>query len=81
MAIRGLGGISALQSRQIVLTTRVEAIDERITREVKTRAGLASATKREEEASVLEQATQLLAAGDNVTRLPERPKRNPRSHR
>jgi len=58
---RVLGGISALKSDHIVLTTAVEALDTRITREVKTRAGLASAGKAEEIRSLNEQAAAVLA--------------------
>jgi len=75
VAIRGLGGISALNSRVIVLTTALEACQERITREVKTRAGDASAAKRDEERTILEQAQTRLHEVATVTPLQSRPKR------
>ena len=75
MAIRGLGGISALKSEMIVLSTALEACQERITREVKTRAGLAGAAKAEEERTILEQAQEHLAEHPNVEVLGGRPKR------
>lgn len=75
VAIRGLGGIQALKSEQIVLRTALEACQERITREVKTRAGDASAAKREEDRSVLQQAADHLNLPDNVAPLQARPKR------
>lgn len=56
MSVRGLGGITALTQRVIVLETTLEALDTRITREVKTRAGLAGAAKAAEERTINEEA-------------------------
>lgn len=75
VAVRGLGGISTLRSEVMVLRTGLERCDERITREVKTRAGDASAVKREEDRTILEQAHDRLADIANVVPLDTRPKR------
>jgi len=75
VAIRGLGGISALKSEVIVLTTALEACQERITREVKTRAGLAGAEKAAEERSILEQAQAQLLKANGEPPFAGRPKR------
>jgi len=75
MSIRGLGGTAALRSEVLVLTTAVERADERITREVKARAGQAGADKVAEERSIAEQAAAHLANPGNVTPISERPKR------
>jgi len=76
VSIRGMGGITALRQQLMVLQTHTEQMDVRLTREVKTRAGLASAEKRDDERSLLEQAqAELTKASDNVTPL-ARPKRS-----
>ena len=75
VAIRGLGGISAVRAELIVLTTAVERTDERITREVKTRAGDAGAAKQAEERSLLEQAQEEIAKPESRLFITGRPKR------
>jgi len=75
VSLRGLGGISALKSQMIVLETALEACSERITREVKARAGLAGAAKAEEERTILEQAERELRSPENVEVFQPRPKR------
>jgi len=75
VALRGLGGISALRIGHNELQAGLERIDERITREVKTRAGLARAELAIEEADIATQAQQVLAVqAPNVTQMP-RPSR------
>jgi len=76
---RGAGRISLLRSDLIVLVTQVEALDARITREVKTRAGLSRAAEAVESKSLSEEAQAILAAETNVQPFPGRPKRNRRS--
>ncbi len=46
LSIGGAGGLKVLRTRQASLKDAVERIDERITHEVKTRAGRAAATAR-----------------------------------
>jgi len=46
LAVGGAGGLKVLRTRQASLKDAVERIDERITHEVKTRAGRASASAR-----------------------------------
>ncbi len=46
LALGGAGGIKVLRTRQASLKDAVERIDERITHEVKTRAGRAAASAR-----------------------------------
>lgn len=75
VSVRGLGGISALKSQLIVLETALEACTERITREVKARAGLAGAEKAKDERNILQQAQDELTIPDNVAPFQERPKR------
>jgi len=73
--VRGAGKISVLRGDLILLTTQVEALDTRITREVKTRAGLTRAEKAEEDRSVEQQAQDLLREVGPPLPFPERPKR------
>lgn len=61
VSVRGMGGITALRQRVILLETTLEALDTRITREVKTRAGLAGAEKVAEAKSLNEEASAYLA--------------------
>ncbi len=75
VTVRGLGGISALRSELIVIQTGLERCDERITREVKTRAGLAGAAKADEERTILQQAQAELTNPENVEVFQLRPKR------
>ena len=60
VAVRGMGGISRLRQDVIVLQTTLEALDTRITREVKTRAGLAGAEVARQERSINEEAVTYL---------------------
>ena len=73
MAVRGLGGISALRISQKELEAGLERIDERITREVKGRAGRAAAEKADEERTLLQQAQDQLTTLSNVAPLKARP--------
>lgn len=75
MAIRGLGGISALRIELKEAQAGLERIDERITREVKTRAGLARAEIAAEEKDVLQQSKAILAENPDVTPIRQRPSR------
>ena len=78
MALKGLGGISALKIQQGEHSAALERLDERVTREVKTRAALAGVERREEERSILEQAQAKLAdPNGSLTQLlrPRRPYR------
>lgn len=79
VVVRGAGGISLLRSDLLVLATQVEQLDTRITREVKTRSGLARAADAAEGKSIAEEAASILAAETNVQPFPARPKRNRRS--
>lgn len=75
VSIRGLGGISALRSQLIVLETALEACSERITREVKARAGQIGADKAKDDRNILQQAQDELTLPNNVAAITERPKR------
>ena len=75
VSLRGVGGISTLRSELMVLRTHLEQLDTRITREVKTRAGLASAEKAQEERTVLEQAEAELRIVPTPPANQNRPKR------
>jgi len=75
VVVRGQGKITLLRGDLILLTTQVENLDTRITREVKTRAGLSRAEKAEEDRSVEEQAQALLREAGPPLPFPERPKR------
>lgn len=75
VAVRGLGGISALRIGQKELEAGLERIDERITREVKGRAGRAAAEKALDERTLLEQAQAELTLPAPVTPLHARPSR------
>jgi len=75
VSIRGLGGTAALRAEVLVLTTAVERADERITREVKARAGQAGADKVAEERTIAEQARAHLANPENIEVFQPRPKR------
>ena len=75
VSLRGVGDIAVLRSELLVLTTATERTDERITREIKARAGLAGAAKVEEERSIAEQAAAHLANPDVVALPTARPKR------
>lgn len=74
MSLRGVGGMSTLRSEVIVLATRLEAVDERLTREVKQRAANVGVAKREEEASLMQQA-QTILANQAAPAAPQRPTR------
>lgn len=76
---RGAGRIALLRSDLLVLVTQVEQLDLRITREVKTRAGLTRAEKAVEDKDVSEEARAILANETNVQPFPGRPKRTRRS--
>jgi len=73
--IRVLGGITTVRQSLMVLQTAVEQLDLRLTREVKTRAALASVEKAAEEKSVGEEARAILNAEATVVPLSGRPKR------
>lgn len=60
LAIGGAGGLSVLKKRLDVQDAKVERIDERITHEVKSRAGLKAVQKRTD-ADVAAEALQRLA--------------------
>jgi len=72
---RGAGRIAQVRSDLLVLVTQVEQLDTRITREVKTRAGLTRAESTLEDKSVIEQAQAILAKENPPLAFPERPKR------
>jgi len=72
-SIRGMGGISALRIAVKECEAGLERIDERITREVKSRAGTAAAVKAEEERSILDQATKHLQEQATVVPMTARP--------
>ncbi len=76
---RGAGRVSLLRSDLIVLTTQFEALDTRITREVKTRAGLTRAAETVGEKDLNAEAASILAQQPTVTPFPARPKRPRRS--
>lgn len=61
-AYRVLGGISAVRMALMELSTQVEQVDERLTREVKQRAGQAGAAKLADERTILDQAQAHLVA-------------------
>ncbi len=73
VSVRGQGGISALRIAMKECEAGLERIDERITREVKARAGHAAAAKAEEERTILEQAAQHLQAQHTVVPIGTRP--------
>ena len=73
MAVRGMGGITALRQRVIMLETTLEALDTRITREVKTRAGLAGAEKAAQERTINEEAVTYLQQQQPPPGRPARP--------
>jgi len=73
VSVRGMGGISALRIQQKELEAGLERIDERITREVKARAGRAAAEKVEDERTLLQQAQEQLTLPTTVTPLHARP--------
>jgi len=72
---RVLGRISEVERSLLLLVTRIEQLDERLTREVKQRAALAGAAEREDQRSIAQQASEVLAKeGPSVVPL-ARPKR------
>lgn len=73
VAVRGLGGISALRIAVKECEAGLERIDERITREVKARAGHSAAAKAEEERTLLDRATAHLKAEPTVVPISARP--------
>ncbi len=73
VAVRGVGGISTLRIALKEVEAGLERIDERITREVKGRAGRAAAEKAEDERTLLQQAQHELTLPQNVTPLHARP--------
>jgi len=75
VTVRGMGGISALASKVMILETALEQCSERITREVKARAGLAGAEKTKEERTIAEQAVAELEKPFTPTAVEARPKR------
>ncbi len=74
-SVRVLGGISEVRSAILVHTTALEQLDERITREVKQRAGAAGAAKVAEERTIAEQAQAILAEQGNSAAPVGRPSR------
>jgi len=74
-SIRVEGGISRLRMQLMELQTEVEQLDTRITREVKTRAGLSRAENAMEEKTLTEQAHAQLALPSNSVPISGRPKR------
>lgn len=73
--IRGAGGITALRQQMIIHDTALEALDVRLTREIKTRAGLSRSADAEETKDVTDEAKAILAAQSPVLPFPARPKR------
>jgi len=73
VAIRGLGGISTLRIGQKECEAALERLDERITREIKQRAGRASAEKAEDERTLMAQAQDHIREQANVMPLVRRP--------
>ncbi len=71
LALGGAGGLKVLRTRQKSLKDAVERIDERITHEVKTRAGRASATARTDKE--LSQEAQERLGGSNPPQTSKRP--------
>jgi len=76
---RGAGRLALVRSDLLVLVTQVEQLDTRITREVKTRAGLSRAEGALEDKSVVEQAQAILAKENPPLEFPARPKRSRRN--
>ncbi len=76
---RGAGRLALVRSDLLVLVTQVEQLDTRITREVKTRAGLTRAESAVEDKSIAEQAHAILAKENPVLAFPDRPKRSRRN--
>lgn len=72
---RGAGRISLLRSDLIVLSTQVEALDARITREVKTRAGLTRVAEGKDEKTLADEALAILNKDQHPLPFPARPKR------
>lgn len=60
VVIGGVGGLSALARRINLAEQRVEDVDARITKEVKTRAALAAVEKRKEATSAKDQAEEYM---------------------
>jgi len=60
-SVRVLGRISTVERSLLLLITKIEQLDERVTREVKTRAALTRAETVQEERSIAEQAGAILA--------------------
>ncbi len=75
VVVRGAGRISLIRQEQDRLEAKLENIDTRITREVKTRAGLTRAERAEEDRSIGEQAQDLLRQAPPPSLVAERPKR------
>lgn len=73
VSARGVGGMSTLRIAVKECEAGLERIDERITREVKARAGNIAAAKAEEERTILEQAAQHLQAQHTVVPIGTRP--------
>lgn len=74
-SLRVLGTISEIRMGQMVHTTALEQLDERITREVKQRAAVAGAEKAREERSIAEQAQAILTQQGNSAAPAGRPSR------
>jgi len=75
VVVRGSGRIAVLRQELMVLSTALEQVEIRLTREVKTRAGLSRAENAAEERSVAEQATAILQDQPTVVPISGRPKR------
>ena len=75
---RGSGRLAVLRSDLLVLVTQVEQLDTRITREVKTRAGLSRVESAAEEKTVVEEAEAILQGQNLTLPFPARPKRRTR---
>jgi len=75
VSLRGVGGISTLRIALKETQAGLERVDERITREVKTRAGNTRAEIAAEEKDVAQQAAQILAQEPIVVPMRSRPSR------
>ncbi len=73
VAVRGMGGISTIRITSAEHSARLEILDERITREVKQRAGRAGAEKVAQERTLLEEAQARLLAQANGPVVSGRP--------
>jgi len=74
--VRVLGRVSEVERSLLLLVTKIEQLDERLTREVKQRAALAGAAEREDARSISEQAAAVLAREGNSAAPLGRPSRS-----